>query len=114
MLACAWDAEMIRGEGMRPEERSVYEKVLVSFYAEEEMGSRLRQEQFLSLLLSPEEDSKEALLVLEFLRGNSRECAEFLRRKLGFSSPEQARQTLWEKYGGVLEERMRRFRETGR
>lgn|GEM_PF-6346127 len=99
---------------MKPGERVVYEKVLASRYAEEETGSRLRQEQFLALLLSPEEREAEALLVLEFLQGNSEGFAEFLRRKLGFASRKEARRVLWEKYGEIMEERIRRFRETGR
>jgi hypothetical protein len=107
--------ELLGGEkALRPEERAVYEKILASFYAEEETGFRLRQEQFLSLLLSPEERETEALLVLEFLQGSSGEFAEFLRRRLGFTSREVAHRALREKYGEVMEERIRRFRETGR
>lgn len=99
---------------MRPEERTVYEKILASYYAEEEMESRLRQEQFLALLLSPEERESEALLLLEFLQGHSERCADFLRRKLGFASRGEARRALWGKYGEIIEGRVRLFRETGR
>lgn len=94
-------------------ERTVYEKVLAAYYAAEEQP-RLRQDDFLYDLLTPEERASDAYRTFEYLRGRSPEFAAFLCRELGFSDAAAAAGALTTKYADGLRTRADRFQSTGR
>ena len=96
-----------------PEDREVYEKVLVAFYAAR-AHRRLRVDDFLDALLTPGERRSAAYLVYEYLQGRTPEFADFLRRALGYADAAQAEAALRAKYREALEGRMAWHAETGR
>ncbi len=94
-------------------ERTVYEKVLAAYYAAEEQP-RLRQDDFLWDLLTPDDRASDAYRTFEYLRGRSPEFAAFLCRELGFPDAASAARTLTAKYADGLRTRADRFQLTGR